>query len=96
MQKQVLEINANLWNSFEFFGKCIPLLPGSKSSSRGGTPSPVVHNYSLRQRKSNQTFNGFSSNPILEEESPDTFGKVVANLARQAKVLTLCFQDNQI
>merc|ERR1711935_938547 len=60
--------------------------PGSKSSSRGGTPSPVVHNYSLRQRKVNQTFNGFDNgNPILDEESPDTFGKVVASLARQAK-----------
>ena len=61
--------------------------PGSKSSSRGGTPSPVVHNYSLRQRNPNQTFNGFDNrNPILDEESPDTFGKVVASLARQAKV----------
>ena len=61
--------------------------PGSKSSSRGGTPSPVVHNYSFRQRKPNQTFNGFEKgNPILDEESPDTFGKVVASLARQAKV----------
>ena len=61
--------------------------PGSKSSSRGGTPSPVVHNYSLRQRNPNQTFNGFEKgNPILDEESPDTFGKVVASLARQAKV----------
>jgi len=60
--------------------------PGSRSSSRGGTPSPVVHNYSFRQRKPNQTFNGFDhGNPILDEESPDTFGKVVASLARQAK-----------
>ena len=61
--------------------------PGSKTSSRGGTPSPSVHNYNLRQRKQNQTFNGFGTNPILEVESPDTFGKVVASLARQAKVL---------
>ena len=60
--------------------------PGSKNSSRGGTPSPSVHNYNLRQRKLNQTFNGFEGNPVLEVESPDTFGKVVANLARQAKV----------
>ena len=61
--------------------------PGSKTSSRGGTPSPSIHKYNLRQRKNNQTFNGFETNPILDVESPDTFGKVVASLAKQAKVL---------
>ena len=71
--------------------------PGSKSSSRGGTPSPVVHNYSLRQRNPNQTFNGFGNrNPILDEESPDTFGKVVASLARQAKVFTFFYYESII
>jgi len=59
--------------------------PGSKTSSRGGTPSPSIHKYNLRQRKNNQTFNGFETNPILDVESPDTFGKVVASLAKQAK-----------
>ena len=70
--------------------------PGSKNSSRGGTPSslsPSVHKYNLRQRKQNQTFNGFGTNPILDVESPDTFGKVVASLARQTKVLNRLYTE---
>lgn len=61
----------------------------SRTSSRCTTPSPSVHTYNLRQRKQNQTFCGFENrggnNPILDTESPDSFGKLVANLARQTK-----------
>ena len=62
--------------------------PGSKNSSRGGTPARSDHSYNLRQRKQNQTFHGFEQqhNPILDVESPDSFGKMVANLARTARV----------
>lgn len=61
---------------------------GSRTSSRCTTPSlPSVHSYNLRQRKQNQTFCGFENrnNSILDTESPDSFGKLVANLARQTK-----------
>ena len=60
--------------------------PGSKNSSRGGTPLRSCHAYNLRQRKQNQTFNGFDHNPVLDTESPDTFGNFIADLAKKSKV----------
>ena len=68
--------------------------PGSRNSSRGGTPSRGIHGYNLRQRKQNQTFNGFDQgyqNPILEVESPDSFCKMVVQMAKVSKVKDLNF-----
>jgi hypothetical protein len=62
--------------------------PGSRNSSRGGTPClSNNHSYNLRQRRNNATFNGFD-NPILDHESPNTFGHLVADAAMASKVTT--------
>ena len=56
---------------------------GSRNSSRSTTPMRSVHSYNLRQRKNDDSFD----NSILDNESPDSFGKLVANIARETKVM---------
>ena len=53
--------------------------PSSRNSSRSTTPlrQNQSHNYNLRVRKQNQSFNGFD-----KKESADDFGKLVSKLAK--------------
>ena len=55
--------------------------PGSRNSSRSATPMrSTCHAYNLRQRKQNQTFGGFDA-----AESPDTFGHLIAGVAKKSR-----------
>ena len=53
--------------------------PSSRNSSRSTTPmrQNQSHNYNLRIRKQNQSFNGFDN-----KESADDFGKLVSKMAK--------------
>ena len=51
----------------------------SEDGSRAGTP---VHRYNLRRRAMTSTF----ENPILEAESPNSFGKLVSQLSHITQV----------
>ena len=62
--------------------------PGSKNSSRAGTPLRSIdghHGYNLRKRNANATFNGFSNSP-LQGESVSDFAKSIFNMAKASQV----------
>ena len=56
---------------------------GSRNTSRSATPVYGNHSYNLRQRiGKNLSLN----NPMLDQESPNAFGKLVAKHANESKI----------
>ena len=53
----------------------------SEDGSRAGTPTKSNHSYNLRRRT-----NGNFDNPILDSESPNSFGKLVSQLSHITQV----------
>ena len=81
---EIVPFNHEVMNSFETKP---PVLKkrgrpsGSRNNSRSATPLGLNHTYNLRQRKPNKSY----INPMLEEESPDNFGRLVNAYANESK-----------